>query len=496
LWRITPVASTSNSSSSSSSSIEDARLAPSTEDVDNFVDAALANPDTSNYGAPVDGLQGLSTLARQKLATTLSFTGITSYSTYDVYIVQWPIECVGATTSATAWYAIAQGNANGDFALLGNTTAYAGWTGAGLAISLEIGGLCAYIMAPNTSPFPTTSTSILGPVTPLKTVRLDFGTDILNGFARVVGANYEVIDQTAKIDQQGSVISGGWDNLGFNSINARVFCNTTSAVAYYQTTNVQPQIIPPGETSALTATNNNRVGRASDGIFSACRVNWCDNTVSCGFDGDHIFLSPPITLGALPSWGSCTFALITLNGVSLSSTTSAPGTNAMSFRPDSCRVYATNVKMNMSVFTGLKSSATLLLERTLITQCFIGANSPYRAFAKKSPGAADFRVLENLINAQNAVDEFYPSSSNASGAFFKKAKKAFKRATAITGPMLSVAADMGVPGAAAVKDVAKRAKTVSKIAKGKAKKNDVNKLMEDLAVTTRKKTSKVKPRTK
>lgn len=479
------VASSSSSQYNADKTAEDLHLIPTETDVNNFVDAALANPDTNNYGAPLDGIQGLSTLGRQKISAAINFSGLPAHDTYDVWIVQWPFEVTRGASTCVGKY-IWQDNTGGtELGEFIDSATMAGWASAGLTSSIEVGGVRAYIMAPNTSPFPSNVTGVTGPVSPLNTVTLDYGADVLNGFTRILGANYELIDTTNKLDQQGSSYAAAWDPVTENPARIRIKTGY-SAGAFTRSTphmSLQPSMLPPGDIQGLTSLNCTRTGKAADGIFTGCKIDWNNNTPGCGFDADFLFLGETMTISALPGWSPITPALVVANSLDFPIVTPAVG--AALFGYFKCvidgvnaRLFKTGVKMSACVFQNLKPTYSATLERTVVTQSFITPYSPYKMFAKKQHVPCNFDVIEEIINTQAVTEPFTASANNANGSWMRKARGAFKAARkatkALAGPALQIAASSGMPGAAQLnalknnpqlKAMRRQAKQVSQLTK-------------------------------
>lgn len=406
--------------------------------VEDFFDTAMANPDDDRMGGPFDGVQGLSTLTRQKIAKSISFAGL-SETAYDVYIVDWGVEL--NNTAAGQCYA--------EFVLREVNPATAGAPGLWMKAStvgawnaipalpegLVVGGVKAYIMRAGDSPFPSKTPDINGPVAPLKIISLDFGKDVLHDSMRILGSNYEYIDTTNALNQQGSCFQGSWDTPQQSNIDITV---EQFGTGWVPSGNTAVRGLPPGDTSSLVKLNNCRIGKAKDGTFVHTRLDWAENKPHFPAQCNTIWIgSNGVVAGNVitPTLVGYTVGLAMYSGP-LNSPTGTTGMANSYFG----YCYPTAKMENMTVFTGLGQEHTATIERTLITQCFVLPDSEYKAFAALVHNPVDYEVMQRMQNTMDTTPEFWPSAANANGSFIKKAKSIWKKLSPVVKPIAGVAA--------------------------------------------------------
>lgn len=324
-----------------------------------------------------------------------------------------------------------------------------------------------YIMTPGQSPFPSTAAGIKGPMAPLKTIYLDFDDDMLHDDCRVLGCNYELIDTTNALDQQGSAYSGGWDT----QTTAKDQVIVENALAPEDSTRVSSNYcfvnaLPPGDTASLVALNNNRIGKAKDGIFAHCRMDWSHCKPTFGRDGNHILYGPKAN-------SSCpidsTTALTIGDGWALANGAAYIGGSYQ----NSARglIYKTALQMSATVFTGLKPTYSATIERKLTTQCFVPPSSKFKAFARLTHNPVDSALMDKIQNVMDATPEFWPSKDNANMKFFKAGKSLFDKVLRIAKPLASNAM-LAMPGP--VGNAARTVKLVQAASKPKNKNKTVD----------------------
>jgi len=410
------------------------------QDAEEMLDTATQNPDKQDFTCPPDGVRGLSTITRQKLARTVSFKIPGALS--DIWLVQWDHEPTRANGCTGSFYvSTAAEDAPGYRAGVLVPPPQVSWTDAGYANTLVTGGLCIYYMKPGQSPFPAADGS--GPYAPLAVEQMLYSDDVLHDMVRVLGSNFELVDTTNALNQQGNVFQGAWDanqedeqgyQLEIPSLPPPAVPGL--AVAY---SSCRPALCPPGTTDDLVKLNNNRVAAAKEGLFVMNRLDWSNNKPSSSDGLSSIYQS----IDDHPATGALRVYLRVANADTIFVPSAVtPPANPVTISTNAtqtCRVYPTGVQMNCTVLTGLHADYTATISRTVTTQCFIRPGGKFSAFARMSYMPVDYAVLAALQNVMDNVQMFAPSSSNASGKFAKMAKGLWKKVSPIVKPIASVA---------------------------------------------------------
>jgi hypothetical protein len=397
------------------------------------LDTATQNPDSTNYQCPPDGVTGPSTVARQKLATTIANGGSDQY---DWWVVQWDHEPTVANSCRGQWMAsndVENGAGYNAGDLINCDAANSNqWASGGYATSLITGGLCIYKMAPNTSPFPAEDGS--GPFAPISTTQLIYGTDVLHDNLRVVGSNYEIIDTTNALNQQGNCFQGAWDanQEVIDSYNLTNTVNTGSSDNQgFQVLFCRTAFCPPGVTDDLTKLSLNRVASAKEGTFVMNRLDMLNNK-PCSNAGITAVYSSINNHPALAQH-RCFLVMTNTQGWANSS-----GWNPSANRTQVSSIYKTAVQMNCTVLTGLSTSYTATVSREVTVQCFVSPGSVYLPYAKARHVPVDYNILAGLQNVMDNLPVFEPSKANKTGKFASLAKGLWKKVAPIVKPVAGI----------------------------------------------------------
>jgi hypothetical protein len=421
----------------------DIKTSITARDAEEMLDTATQNPDKTDFTCPPDGVRGLSTITRQKIATDLSFTGDTGGALSDVWIVQWDHEPTLPNASSGSWFL---GNAEEDTngyvpgQLILASSLGSGWTGT-YATSLITGGLCIYYMPPGTSPFPS-STAGKGPIVPTAVKQLVYSTDVMHDLVRVLGSNYELVDVTNALNQQGTCFQGAWDanQEDQQSYQLQIGTGGTTGTSVLQAFVARPGLCPPGNVQELIKLNNNRMAAAKEGTFVMNRLDWANNKPSSQDGVSEVYQS--ITDHPVCGGRRLYLGINNQNSIQIVSSAGTPNTSIVTLNQNgtqSCRVYPTAVQMNATVLVGLNATWSASLSREMTTQCFIRPGSLYSAFARMSYMPVDYGVLGALQNVMDNLQMFAPSKSNKTGKFAKMAKSLWKKVAPVVKPIAGIA---------------------------------------------------------
>jgi len=452
--------------------INDNSIKPSSQDVAAFVDTALQNPDTEDFGSPFDGIRGLSTITRQKTSFDLIISDVVAPGgTADIYITQWNFENKGATT-ANMFYCLDQGPVSaapspGLFDMLGTDGALpTTWTGAGLTLNIPAGSLAIYVMKPGTSPFPSSTPGIKGPVAPLKTRFLNFDEDVLHDCVRVLGSNWELMDNTNNLAQQGALFQGAWDVPSkltqYCTRRAQTHSGVADTFVYTLPTVCRQSSLAPGSPQELTKLNNQRTAVAKEGTLVMNRMDWDDNEPDYGVSLNEIYIGEPEN-SSIALNGRSQIGLIQNGTFQNYQTAVATGVVSSGYQTDSVgQSFRTGIQMNMTCVQGVQSVYSATITRTITTQCFINPRSIYRAFAKVSHTPVDYAIMQRVQNTMDNTPMFWPNKANGLGTAFKFAKSIWNKAAPIVKTVAPVAKMMLPP------QVALALKGAEALAKGPA----------------------------
>jgi hypothetical protein len=407
------------------------------QDVEGMLDTVTANPDATDFAVPPDGVRGASTIAKQKIATSISWEKAGGGGPYDLWIVQWDHESTRKRETNAVYMCSEQPEDTAGYFpgnLVPVTTVAPGWVGAGYTVGMVTGGLCIYYMKQNTSPFPSADGAVLGPVAPVFVDQLLFADDVLHDNMRVLGSNYELCDTTNALNQQGNCYQGSWDanqeddaNFSLVDVQPTLINSGNAAVRQAQ--------CPPGIVEDLIKQPANRMAAAKMGTFVMNRLDMSDNSPSSSFGNNTVYESidtHPLLNGRRLYLVARTTNNISIISASGLSTFQRSGTQT-------CRCWMTAVQMNVTVFSSLNLTYAATISREIIAQCFIRPGSRYAAFARMNHGRKDSVMLDRLQNVMDELQMFQPSDSNRNGKFAKAAKTLWKKAVPIVKGAIGVA---------------------------------------------------------
>lgn len=453
---------------------------PSTEDLELAANAVFSNPDTDAIGLPPDGYRGLATVSVQRVQD--SITGSDFAEPVDVWYVQWPFEPVGTGGQNVATWMFGFGQAPSFVQnQLQPVSEIAGYSAGGYAGTLEVGGLCCYVMKRGESPFP----GPYGPHDPLQVKRLVFGDDVLHDSARAIGGFYEVIDTTNALNQQGTSYHASIENPTNEKVQVFGVVNPTKVEGVDSTwswATCDQELMPIGDPAEMSKVMNSLTLAAKEGVFAPARINLEDNSPTQGLGYNAVFVGGD-QYGSNKLNTSQRFVLYYGNNVFFTQKNPVPPSTAYQcnasfpFGP-SGKVYKTNLSMQVSLFTGLSTSFSHTFFRRLATHCLCTTASKYYTFAKYGSVPPDPQAMAALQSAIDNTPDFFPSASNANGKAwkmlsgkFKKALKAVKNnplTSGVTQMAKQVAMDTAMnalsaaPGGAAAVQMAKRLKKLRK----------------------------------
>jgi hypothetical protein len=438
-------------------------------EIEDMLDTLCTNPDVSNFSALPDGVRGSATVSRQKKTIQLGFAGST---VYDVWIVEWPEEPLTNNNLVANYYVTeyalpAVGFGNVGQICTADNLSIPGWDDAGLATSLQIGGLCIYYMNVGFSPFPSNvqlGQPGSGPYAPIVTQQILFGEDLFHDFARVLGSNWEYVDQTSKLNQQGSIISGAWESV--SGLTTQLTLGTTGDASGRDFANLTARTfaLPPGDSSNLTKNPHSRSAASATGLFALTKLDMANNKPQSGFGVCDAFIS----ISDHPLCNGKTLMLVCTNASRLTEDTASHAIAAIApISALNTLVYPTAREMSCTKIAGLSSNWSSIFTREIITQCFTDSNSKYVAFAKPSWVPANSQLMDDLINTMDTINPFAPSASNFNGKFAKGAKAAFKKVaqSPLAKMAVNIAKPMLPPVAQQALDLAGKAKQIVKLDK-------------------------------
>jgi len=409
-------------------------------DVEGMLNAVTTNPDTTQFAAPPDAMLGASTITVQKIARQLSFAGWGDPNkSYDVWITQWDVEhtqpgkCIGAYVTSTG----VPDASTGDVFYAGRLQAPPQtFADAGYAPAIDVGGLTVYFMLPGQSPFPAADGS--GPYPPVHVEQLVFGEDVFHDLTRVIGSNYEVIDTTNSLSQQGACFQGAWEANQQDNAPWHIDSAVPGTSKFnWCPINGRTASCPPGTTDILVKSSENRTGAAKEGTFVFNRIDYSDNRPSSGLSGvSSVYES----IDNHPQTAGKVMYLLTTPMPVLQVDTSSKESTFVTNPSQECRVFATNCQMSTTVLTGLNPLWSATISREIVTQSFTKPTSKYIAFAKKNQTYSDQRVMDMLEDVVRLLPMFHPSASNKTGRFAKLAKKLWNRVSPIVKPVAGMAA--------------------------------------------------------
>jgi len=458
---------------------------PTTEDLDLAANTVFSNPDTDAIGLPPDGYRGLATTTVQRVQD--SITGSSYGQPVDVWYVQWPFEPVGQGGQNVGIWMYGFGQ-DASFAQnqLQPTSSISTWTTGGFAGTLEVGGLCCYVMKRGQSPFP----GPYGPFDPLETKRLLFGEDVLHDNARVIGGFYEVIDTTNALNQQGTSYHASIENPTNEKVfvygidNPALTPGTSSSTSW---SNCDQELCPIGDPAEMSKVMNSLTLAAKQGVFAPARLNLEGNSPTQGLGYNAVFVAGDQYGGNRLNTSE---RIVLYFGNSLYLTQENPEPPSTAYRchfnypgQPHGKVYKTNLSMQVSLFTGLSSTFSHTFFRRLATHCLTVTGSKYYSFAKYSMVPPDPDAMAALQSAIDNTPDFYPSESNGNGSAWKSLKGKFKKAystikkTPVLGDVARIAKQAAkdtamsylpaVPGGAVAMTMAKRLKKARRSSKTK-----------------------------
>jgi len=399
-----------------------------------MLDTATQNPDSNQYMCPPDGVTGSSTIARQKIVRTIANTGIA----YDYWIVQWDHEPTEGSTCTAAWLcatAVEDTTSGIPTGALSQVQDIAGgWSAAGYSSSLTTGGLCIYQMKPGTSPFPSADPTVLGPVEPVSTTQLLYRPDVLHDLARIVGSNWELVDTTNALNQQGNCYQGAWD-ANQENIDSYQLYSTLAATQLFSPLNARTASCPPGTSEELVKVPHNRIAAAKQGTFVMNRIDMLNNKPTGGYGILQLYESTT----QHPLMGGRRIFLALSNQNVFNSADAGATWHVSVNATQQGKIYKTAVQMNCTVLTALSSTNySASVSREITVQCFTGPTSFYLPYSRAMQCPTDYAVLSALQNTMDSLPPFSPSKANAGGGFAKMAKGIWKKVAPIVKPVVGV----------------------------------------------------------
>jgi len=379
-----------------------------------FLDAAIQNPDTQEYGSAPDDVHGTSIVRKQTLTQAIVAPGTTA--TVDIYIVQWDFEVQSSNVQGggtlVGRYLKRNWDVGGTSGSLGQYfpgTVVGGWSNAINAIGC--GGVCVYIMQAGQSPFPTNANGITGPCAPMQTIPLYFDKDVVSDQSRLIGANFEVNYTGPEVLAQGVWTQSGQPNNPTLTVETFWTDDGLGGFGLYQ--GVTSGINLPGSPSTMIKSPGAVQRPAYDGVLQNSRVDWSMNRPTAGAVCARRYAAQELAPdGAL--WDF--FVEGPIMSFSAGAFLSVSGCKALKF-PSNCG-------MHVAVLQGAVSNVTLQLKRTATFESFVGANSDFITFARPSP-PGDKATMQSVENTLFATPQFWSAADNAGGRFSKLAKKIF-----------------------------------------------------------------------
>jgi len=413
-------------------------------DVEGMLDTVTANPDTSDYAVPPDGVRGASTIAKQKIATDISWTKAGGGGPYDLWIVQWDHECTVAGDTNALYYCTEQPEDTTNYFpgnLIDPLLAAPTWSSSGYAVGMVTGGLCIYYMPQGKSPFPSNVAGV-GPWPPQFVDQLLYGNDMLHDNVRVLGSNYELVDTTNALNQQGNCYQGAWDANQHDTTMYGIVSIENTDYLQFQQGSVRNAQCPAGSTQDLVKQPSNRMAAAKLGTFVMNRLDMSDNEPSNSMGNNTVYES----IADHPLMGGRRLFLVSSTNNTLQVQISTGSVTFIRNGTQKCRCWMTGVQMNVTVFNSLNATYAATVSREMIVQAFIRPGSDYAAFAKMNHGVRNTAILDRLQNVMDELQMFQPSDSNRNGKFAKAAKSLWKKAVPIVKGAIGVA-NVVAPGA-------------------------------------------------
>lgn len=432
---------------------DDIHVAPSRAEIDLAANAVLGNPDTSKFGGPPDGVTGVASTTQVCLVEDFKLSDYPGAGS--VWVVQWPTECPTGSNPVAYWLIGGSEDAASSIpgAFTPAVTAEPGWTGAGYATTLAVGGLCVYVMGKEVdglphSPFATKQLDVKGPMNPLATIRLQPGGDVAHDLFRLLGGSYEIIDTTADLYKQGRSISCCIDNPKLRPVQITVLQTPIPGAQSFGTYNTEVFTLPFGSTKDMTRVTNSVTMAMGLGVFAPNRITLTDNMPDSGFNVSHLYVGPydatcqsavtqnqHVCLALGSSWQLVQTAAAgpvysAVRGVFNTSYTG--------------KLWSTNTCMSMTVIGGVNTEQfSCQFQRKIVSQCFVNAASDkYFALATPTRVPTDYGVMAALSNAQRVSVDFFPSEFNRTGKAFRRFKKVLDTGLKLTKPVASIGKSM------------------------------------------------------
>jgi hypothetical protein len=365
-----------------------------------FVDAASSNPDTTMRGGIPDEIDAPSVVQMQKIAVQIDASGTTiaPTGTFDVYIVDWDIE----PTNGVAGLARFLDRGQEDYYDSSPLTA------------LQVGGVQAYVMAPNTSPFPSNSAGIAGPVPPLKTIPLLFQNDIVGSTSRVVGKGMECHYTGNPLQVQGVWTQSSVPQYPKFTLQ-RGNAGASFAIPWTDIWTANKTALPIGDVPTALKYPGAVQRNMIDGILQNSIVNLSMATPHLPTSNARCYradVTPtgaahPIDLLYKPQIDPATGLVTPIQAY-----------------------YETNSDITIAVATGVIGSGTLELSRTITVEKFPGPADPLISFARPSP-MVNHDAIENFMNAIRAEPRFLAVKDNDFGTFARNVARGFKKAARV-----------------------------------------------------------------
>lgn len=440
-------------------------MQPTDSQIRQAANSGLGNPDTTSMGAPPDNFSGPSTVNMQKLTRQIKMSDYPTGAR--VEIVQWPFEAVVGSVPVAEWMVGFNDDPGSVQNRLQPVAVFDGaWAGAGYAQTLQVGGLCAYIMKAGESAFPTNQTDVVGPKPPIATVQLLYDKEMLHDNCRMIGGSYEVIDNTASLYQQGSSTTCALDNPTNEQVQANHYWVVGNA-RLARTAICEMEVLPFGSAADMTKLTKSIVMNNKDGVFAPNRIQFQDNSPTNGVGYNAVFIGPT----------KIKATNLNNNHIVLSIT------QTTRFENDSVsllgtilyqtaylgKLFKTNTSMTQTTIQGVNAAEyTFNLQRKLVTQCFTSIYSDYFAFAKDDQIPANGVVLEAMVNAMRSAPVAFPSDYNKNGKAFAGMFSSFKKglgtvAKAVPAPLRTVAKNVA-KGVIMTNPIAASAITMAKAA--------------------------------
>lgn len=415
-----------------------------------FVDAAIQNPDNDRRGGIPDLVDGPSFVRSQTISTNITGAGVVG-ANYDVYVVQWDFEILKGQVGTGAYHPRT------------NMTVYAkNLNDLTASSTLEIGGLVAYIMEENTSPFPSDNPAVTGPVAPVSVVPLRYASDIFSGNTRVIGSDFQVKYTGPELSAQGL-----WTQSTFSSYKGEetIFFNigANPANVVKDQLKCETKSLLPGDVSTMVKYPGSVQRAIYDGVLQTAVINYHNNFPTLPL---HKYKKYE---GIIPTAAGTHFDLFYIQ--IKNSTTGAP------FVRDNPPIWDSNCELHYAVGTGIPKTAPLQLIRRISVETFPNPNDNLIAFAKPSP-LADLALLTDVMNAFRTSQRFWANEDNALGNFSRALKKGVKKFKKVGSTAVQVAGPMAMAANPQAAAALQRAKSARKMATGTMSKEQMQKEMQ------------------